>query len=136
LLARREHSRTELSRKLKSKGFESGCIEDVLQELANEGLQSDQRYIESFLSSRINKGYGPVRLAMELRERGIDGDLIEASIQRLDIDWMDTLLSVRQKKFGEKLPANYNAQAKESRFLQYRGFTMEQIKQLYKRDYS
>ena len=77
-----------------------------------------------------------MRLAMELRERGIEEDLIEACIENLDIDWMDTLHSVRQKKFGEKLPVDYNAQLKESRFLQYRGFTVEQINKLYKRDYS
>ncbi len=136
MLARREHSRTELRRKLKPKGFDSACIEEVLQELAHEGLQSDHRYTESFLSSRINKGYGPVRIAMELRERGIDEELINKSIDNLDIDWMDTLHSVRQKKFGERLPGNYNAQAKESRFLQYRGFTVDQIKKLYKRDHS
>lgn len=136
MLARREHSRTELRRKLKSRGFDSESIEDVLQGLANEGLQSDHRYTESFLNSRINKGYGPVRLAMELRERGIEADLIETCIENLDIDWIDTLHSVRQKKFGEKLPETYNAQLKESRFLQYRGFTAEQINKLYKRDYS
>lgn len=73
---------------------------------------------------------------MELRERGIDKDLIETCIESLDIDWMDTLHSVRQKKFGEKLPGDYNAMLKESRFLQYRGFTVDQIKQLYRRDYS
>ena len=104
--------------------------------LAIEGLQSDHRYTESFLNSRINKGYGPVRLAMELRERGIEADLIETCIKNLDIDWLDTLNSVRRKKFGEKLPVDYSAQLKESRFLQYRGFTVEQIKKLYKRDYS
>ena len=73
---------------------------------------------------------------MELRERGVEDDMIEDCMENLDIDWMDTLHSVRRKKFGEKLPDNYNARVKESRFLQYRGFTVEQINKLYKRDYS
>jgi regulatory protein len=133
-LSRREHSRKELMQKLRARGIDSEIVDNVLEQLAREGLQSDQRYIESYLSSRIHKGYGPVRLGMELRERGIEEDLIEACINDLDIDWMDTLHSVRRKKFGSTLPGDYKEQARESRFLQYRGFTTEQIRRLYKSD--
>ena len=133
-LARREHSRKELGQKLLAKGFNSESIDNVLEQLAREGMQSDQRYIESYLLSRTQKGYGPVRLGMELRERGIDDELINDCIHTLEVDWMDVLQTVRTKKFGRTLPVDYKGQAKESRFLQYRGFTTDQIRQLYKSD--
>ena len=76
-----------------------------------------------------------MRLRQELRERGIIDELIDNCINSLDIDWMDTLTSVREKKFGTNLPTDYKGQIKESRFLQYRGFTSEQIRQLYKSEY-
>lgn len=104
----------------------------MIEQLARENLQSDERFVESFLHSRLHKGVGPIRLLQELRERGIDESFAESLIDSLDIDWMDTLNSVRQKKFGSTLPRDYKGQVKESRFLQYRGFTSEQIRQLYK----
>ena len=104
----------------------------MLDQLTAERLQSDQRFAETYLHSRVQKGYGPVRLEQELYERGIEAQLIQSSLDGLDADWMDVLQSVRQKKFGRNLPAEFNEQAKDSRFLQYRGFTTDQIRHLYK----
>lgn len=132
LLARREHSRKELCAKLKLRGIEGELADAVLEQLSAERLQSDQRFAETYLHSRVQKGYGPVRLEQELYERGIGAQLIQSSLEGLDTNWMDILQSVRQKKFGRTLPAGFNEQAKESRFLQYRGFTTDQIRHLYK----
>lgn len=95
-------------------------------------MQSDQRFTESYLNSRIQKGYGPLRLEQELYERGIDEQLVQTCLAAHDIDWMDVLASVRKKKFRQALPTGFNQQAKESRFLQYRGFTTDQIRHFYK----
>lgn len=132
MLARREHSRKELARKLGARGFNTEVIDSVLEQLALEGLQSDLRYAESYLNSRIRKGYGPVRITQELRERGIHDDVIENTIHDLDVDWMLQLQEVRTKKFGTEFPSDFKEQARESRFLQYRGFTSEQIRELYR----
>src|SRR5690606_2652334 len=86
LLARREHSRRELKRKLGAKGHPSDLIDQVLEQLAREGLQSDQRFAEAYLHSRIQKGYGPVRLLHELAERGVDAGLAELCMQSLAPD--------------------------------------------------
>ncbi len=131
-MARREHSRKELRAKLKAREIDSDLADTVLEQLAAEGLQSDQRFAESYLHSRIQKGYGPVRLEQELYERGIAEQLIQSVLDALDTDWMDVLHSVRLKKFGRARPSGFNEQAKESRFLQYRGFTTDQIRHLYK----
>lgn len=114
------------------RGIEGELVDAVLEQLTAERLQSDQRFAETYLHSRIQKGYGPVRLEQELYERGIEAQLIQSCLDGLDADWMDVLQSVRQKKFGRNLPAGFNEQAKESRFLQYRGFTTDQIRHLYK----
>jgi len=70
LLARREHARGELERKLAAAGFDADIAADVLQRLADEGLQSDRRFVESFVQSRINQGKGPLRIHADLGQRG------------------------------------------------------------------
>ncbi len=122
-----------MTRKLRAKGYDPDLIEALIEQLGQEGLQSDTRYADSYLYSRTQKGYGPVRLRQELKERGVDDTTIENSLENLEIDWTERLTEVRKKKFGETIPKDYKEQAKESRFLQYRGFTSEQIRKLYQR---
>jgi SOS response regulatory protein OraA/RecX len=71
LLARREHSRRELKQKLKKRFRDDALIEEQLDTLAEENLQSDTRYAESFLRQRFNRGHGPVRIRQEMRQKGI-----------------------------------------------------------------
>ncbi|MEX2354032.1 MAG: regulatory protein RecX [Gammaproteobacteria bacterium] len=131
LLARREHSCRELSRKLGARGHASDVVNKVITQLAHEGLQSDQRFTETYLHSRIQKGYGPMRLRQELQERGVDAGLISVCMESLDVDWTDILHSVREKKFGKSMPASFRDKSKEARFLQYRGFSTDQIRRIY-----
>ena len=60
-------------------------------------------------------------------EPGIDARLAGA---RLDdsVDWAEQARTVRQRRFGDQVPKNYKERARQSRFLQYRGFTSEQIR--------
>jgi regulatory protein len=126
-LARRDHSALELSRKLKKSGFDEFEIEDSLAKLQQAGLQSDRRYAESFVNSRINRGYGSVRIRMELKERGVASDIITDSLQQAEIDWFALAAEVRSKRFGEHDPEDFKDRAKQQRFLQYRGFTHDEI---------
>lgn len=126
-LANREHSALELSRKLQKAGFDQVEIEDTIAQLQQAGLQSDERFAESFVSSRANRGYGSVRIGMELKERGVNSDIITTSLQQADIDWFALAIEVRCKRFGEHSPGDFKDRAKQQRFLQYRGFTHEQI---------
>jgi regulatory protein len=126
-LARREHSALELSRKLEKSGFDELEIEDSLAKLQRAGLQSDQRYAESYVNSRINRGYGSVRIRMELKERGVASDIITDSLQQAEIDWFALAAEVRSKRFGEHNPEDFKDRAKQQRFLQYRGFTHDEI---------
>ena len=81
---------------------------------------------------RISRGYGPTRIRQELQERGITNELVETTFEIMDEDWIENLKAVREKKFGEALPNDYKEKMKQSRFLQYRGFTSEQINRLFR----
>ena len=71
LLARREHSRRELARKLAARGFPSDVVSAVLDQLERTGALADARFTDSFVRSRIGKGQGPQRIRAELAQRGI-----------------------------------------------------------------
>ncbi|MGH8119366.1 MAG: regulatory protein RecX [Gammaproteobacteria bacterium] len=131
-LAGREHSALELSRKLKLKGYEAQYVQPVVAELARAGLQSDDRFTESYVHNRLEKGFGPLRIAMELRERGVRDELIDLYLDRSAQEWLERAGKVRQKRFGRNLPATFRDQARQSRFLQQRGFSGDQIRRIFK----
>jgi regulatory protein len=128
LLTRREHTCQELRQKLQHKGFSPELAEQVTEDLRQEGLVSDERFAESYLRSRIDKGYGPVRIQYELRQRGASDDIIAATVIEDDPDWLERARRVREKRFGHKLPKDIKDKLKQQRFLQYRGFTQQQLK--------
>jgi regulatory protein len=132
LLARREHSRRELQEKLGKRFDNSRLISDVLTQLEQDGLLSDQRYSEAYVNGRANKLYGPERIKQELRQAGIDDRLIEITLEESTIEWKERLQQLKQKKFGNLPAQSIEERAKQQRFFQYRGFSNELIRQLEK----
>ena len=128
LLARREYGRSELCKKLISKGFAPTSIEPVLVELEAENLLSETRFVESFVRSKMAHGYGPLHIAQALRQKGVESSALTAYLEEVDIDWSQLASEVRQKRFGTNLPQTPQAKAKQMRFLQYRGFTSDHIR--------
>lgn len=126
-LARREHSRQELQRKLAQGCSDAALVDDLLQTMANEGLQSDERFCESFVQQRHNKGHGPLKIRQELRQRGVVEELIEGHLSPDNLDWHQLARQTRQKRFGTELPIELKDKAKQSRFLYARGFDSEMI---------
>lgn len=134
LLSRREHSRLELDRKLKTKGFLSDEIDELLDSLANEGLQSDARYAENYIRSRRQRGFGPLKIRLELQRRGISSDLMDSLINDDHIDadhqtWLDIARREYAKKFGDQTAESMQEKARRARFLQARGFTGDIIRE-------
>jgi len=127
LLARREHGREELVRKLASAGFELDVAEQAVGRLTTEGLQSDRRFVEAFVQSRINQGKGPLRIHADLGERGIDAALVDDVLAAIAEDWCRLAREIRARKFGRAQPADFRDKARQMRFLQYRGFAADQI---------
>jgi regulatory protein len=128
LLARREHSRAELLRKLGERGAPAELIDAVLDSLATQRLQSDERYAESLVASRIGRGQGPVRIRRELAERGVDAAQADAALEAAGADWIRLARDTRRRRFGSELPGEWNERVRQSRFLEYRGFNGEQIR--------
>ncbi|MGX5220218.1 recombination regulator RecX [Pseudomonas segetis] len=130
LLARREHGRVELVRKLRQRGATDDLIDPALDRLAQEGLLSEARYLESFIRYRARSGYGPVRIREELSQRGLLRADVEQALAESGIDWAEQLLDVWQRKYAGKLPQDMRERAKQHRFLSYRGYPMELISEL------
>jgi len=134
LLARREHSTQELRDKLLARGFEDDEITPALQTLSREGLLSDERFTESFIHSRMERGSGPVKIRAELRQRGVAEEIITDWLDERDRVWLERAEAVRRKKFGSALPGDYQEKARQARFLQYRGFSAEQTRRVLRDD--
>lgn len=130
LLARREHSRLELRQKLGKRFRDDVLIEEQLARLAEENLQSDARYAESFLRQRYQRGHGPVRIRQEMRHRGIPERDIQAAMESGDWDWYTSAATVLERKFGSAPADDRKEKARRDRFMRYRGFMGEHYQHL------
>lgn len=129
LLARREHSVLELQRKL-TRTVEPEIVQLVTESLVAEGLLSDERYAEMYVRSRANRGYGPRRITLELKERGVSSHLIEQALDFEEEFWIENLREQHQKKYAGQQPGDLKTRQKQVRFFSQRGFSHEHIKQV------
>jgi regulatory protein len=128
LLARREHSRAELKRKLAAYGTEED-IANVLTQLETEGLLSDARAAGAYVRAHAGR-FGATRLRQDLRSRGLDPQLADADLAALG-DELERARAVWAKKFP-LAPADAHEWARQARFLQSRGFATEVVRKLLK----
>jgi len=124
-LARREHSRAELRRKLVPKLVEGDDLEAVLDDLAARGWLSDARYAEQAIRAKARR-YGPARLAQALRAKGVDDETIAAGFRAAGADGASNLQAVWKTRFKAP-PADERERARQVRFLQGRGFALEEV---------
>ena len=127
-LARREHGEQEITKKLIARGFDTDIVEAAISTLISDGLLSDSRFAEAFVYSRFKKGSGPQKIHAELRQRGIDDDMISVCMETIGDQWRQRVREVREKKFGLESPRDFTERSRQMRFLQQRGFTSEQIR--------
>jgi len=125
MLARREHSVFELTQKLTTKEFNSTDIERAVDLLIEQNYQSDERFASEFIQMRFNQGKGPIKISVDLKQRGINH--FDLSMY----DFYTLAQQIRVTKFGDEIPSDYKEQAKQKRFLQSRGFDFEQINQAF-----
>ena len=134
LLAKREHSQQELLEKLLRKfskrrglAIDKEKIANVVAVINAEGLQSDSRYLEMLIRSRIQQGQGPLRIAQELKQKGIHAEAYEVLLDSRGEDWCERARQAKQKKFGSGKALDEKQKGQQLRFLQYRGFNSQQI---------
>ena len=124
-LARREHSREELRRKLATRVEEGDNLEAVLDELAAKGWLSDARYAEHTVRAKARR-YGPLKVAHYLKSRGVNEAAIEAGVRAAGDDGTANLETIWKTRFRH-LPSDERERARQVRFLQGRGFALEEI---------
>jgi len=128
LLAGREFGRLELARRLARRGYPRAVVEATIDGLADEGWLSEARFVEQFIRQHVGRGQGPVRIRAELRERGVGDDQIGAALEACGVDWGVLALQTRRRRFGATPPGDHRERARQARFLQYRGFSAEQVR--------
>lgn len=133
-MARREHSAGELRTKLLERGYESTAVEVVLSSLQAEKLLSDARFVQEFVAARVRRGSGPMKIQAELRAKGVTGELVAEALAGLKEGSAQGADAARRKRFGAALPKDMQERARQARFLQQRGFTMDDIRKALKGD--
>ena len=132
LLARREHARVELARKLAPYAESGEALEALLDDLTARRLLSDERYVEMRLNARAAR-FGNARLAYELRTQGVSEELLAAALAEND-DELVRARAVWQRKFGEQ-PRDAGERARQMRFLLSRGFSGETVRRVLRGDF-
>ena len=132
LLARREHSEQELRQKLKTRAYDADAIDEALQALKADRLQSDERFTESYVNHRFNAGVGPLKIRYELRQKGVSDELADVFLEPLSDQWDELMTRQRARKFGAPIPDDYAERMKQARFLQNRGFSPESVMRLFR----
>ncbi len=124
-LARREHSRLELQRKLGPHAENPDEVADLIEDLVRRGWLSEERVVEQIIHARRDK-LGSQRIRRELLEKGVDEELVSRALPQLRDGDMAAARALWQRKFG-KIPADAAARAKQVRFMQSRGFALETV---------
>lgn len=124
LLARREHSREELRRKLAPHVVDEN-VESILDDLTQRGWLSDVRYAEHSIRAKARR-FGPLKLAQQLRERGVDEEAIAAGFHAAGEDGVASIEAVWKSRFRAH-PQDDRELARQVRFLQGRGFAVADI---------
>jgi regulatory protein len=123
-LVRREYSQFELQQKLSLEGFDSDIISETLERLKNEKLQSDERFSEMFIRTRVNQGKGDILIKQQLKQKGIE------YVDLSDYDFYALTKEVQRKKYAS-LPTTAKEKAQQIRFLQSRGFSFDAINAIF-----
>lgn len=129
-LARREHSRQELRQKLLRKGHDEAIIETTLQQLVSDNLQSDERFAEAYIRSKVAAGYGPLKIKSELQHRGVSQDIIHQHLPSDKEFWKNALQTLWREKYDNQVSKDHKILARQFRFLLQRGFSIEAIREL------
>ena len=127
LLARRDLACRELCEKLGARGFDEETATSVVAALVREGVVDDGRYAQNYVAYHAGRGQGPIRMAAELRRRGLAAELIDAALAS-GPDWGALARKVCRAKFGPQPPGSWPQRARQARFLQYRGFSSDHIR--------
>ncbi len=132
LLARREHSRRELERKLLQRKFSPEHIETTLDWLVERDLLSDARYARLAAESDHRRGMGPLRARARLLRAGVNETMAESAVAGAfaDADQAATARAQCERRFGPLGELSRRDQQRAYRFLLQRGFRPELVRDI------
>ena len=128
-LARREHTTKEIFIKLENRVESIDILSAEIKKLEEDGLLDNQRFAEQYIHSRSTKGYGPLRIKQELKQRGVNENISQPILN--NIDWTSLAIGVLKKKVKHEFPKETKPVLKLKKFLNYRGFDFSQIEQAF-----
>jgi len=131
LLARREHSRAELRRKLAPHAVEGVDLDALLDDFTKRGWLSEERFVEQAVRAKSRR-FGPLKIAHHLREKGIGEAEIAQALALAREGERESLESAWRSRFG-RTPADAAEKARQVRFLQGRGYSLQSIMDLLRR---
>ena len=124
-LARREHTREELRRKLAARAQEGEDVDGLLDDLTQRGWLSDVRFAEQAARAKARR-FGPIKLAHYLKSRGVGEEAIAAGLRGAGIEGVASVERVWRSHF-RAAPADEREKLRQVRFLQGRGFAVDEI---------
>ena len=127
-LSMREHSIKELTDKLNRKEYQTDSIELVIKECIDFNYLNDQRFSEIYWRSRARKGFGPNKILIELKHKGIESEMAQQASQQDELDFDEVIKRVYNKKFKQTVIKDFKDKAKRQNYLYQRGFGTELIR--------
>lgn len=135
LLYMRQHSKSELKRKLKSKFREHDLIDGVLEKLSEGGLLNDARFAEHYTESLVRKHSGINKIKAKLFEKGISREISTENLERTKDDLADEYqeglvdeFKKKMKQLNKKDIEQKDVIIRITRYLLSKGFTFQEIK--------
>ena len=125
LLARREHTRRELARRLAAHAEDPAEIEHLLDELESRGWLSESRVAEQLIHARRAR-FGARKIERDLRDKGVSAEAVAAALPQLKEGDLEAARAVWRRRFGQQ-PRGPTERARQVRFLQGRGFDLDVI---------
>lgn len=126
LVAKREYNSHTLSTKLTQLGAPIDCIDTVLSDFIERRWIDETRYCELFIRAQLNKGHGLMRIKQEAQQKRIPSDVLNKELGTLEIDWFQLAREAYNRRFLNKPIADIKDKQKRIRYIQYRGFSMEE----------
>ena len=133
-LARREYSQSELRRKLERGGYTTPEVTATLTQLVAECAQDDARFADMLLRRRINQGYGPLRICMELKMHGLEETVIRQLLRDAAVDWDGQAMAQWYQHIAGQAQGGIAARAKSVQFLLRRGFSADTVRRIARTD--
>jgi regulatory protein len=125
-LGRQEYYESKFRQKLKDKEADEEQIELIVTEFIDNSWLSEQRYCDAFVRSRIAKGQGKMRIKADAQQKRLDQDCLHQALESNEPDWFAVAQQTYNRRYGDKPMGDAKEKAKRMRFMQYRGFNMDQ----------